>query len=82
MGLPQTVMAHALRISRNTLAKHYFEELTRASAVSRMEALDALFIAAKRGNVAAICACIGANKRRRLLRAGPDRRQTQTHKSK
>lgn len=51
-------IALALGITRPTLAKYFDLELTQGAAVKRMEALDALHQAAKRGNVSAIKAVL------------------------
>jgi hypothetical protein len=58
LGMSHATIAAALGICRNSLTKHYFEELTRAKAQIEVDALDALFLAAKRGNVTALVAFI------------------------
>lgn len=52
-GMAHEQIAAALRISRTTLLKHFDEELTKGAADRKAEVLDALFRAAKKGNVAA-----------------------------
>lgn len=46
-------IALALGISRNTLTKHFDVELSCGACAKRMETLDAMFKAAKGGNVTA-----------------------------
>jgi hypothetical protein len=53
-GMSEDHIALALGITRPTLNKHFMAELTTGAAVKRMEVLDALFTAAKKGNAAAI----------------------------
>lgn len=57
-GMSEDSIALALGITRPTLAKHFMVELTAGAAVKRMEAVDALFAQAKKGNVAAIKAVL------------------------
>lgn len=57
-GMSEDSIALALGITRPTLAKHFMVELTTGAAVKRMEAVDALYAQAKRGNVAAIKAVL------------------------
>lgn len=57
-GMSEDAIALALGITRPTLAKHFMVELSTGAAVKKMEAVDALFIAAKKGNVAAIKAVL------------------------
>lgn len=56
--MSEDAIALALGISRPTLAKHFMLELTAGAAVKKMEAVDALFMQAKKGNVAAIKAVL------------------------
>lgn len=53
-GMSHDSIALALGITRPTLVKYFDAELTTGAAQKRMEALDALFAAAKKGNVSAI----------------------------
>jgi hypothetical protein len=53
-GMSHEALARALRISRNTLEKHYAEELSNGAAERQLEVQEALFRQAKKGNVAAI----------------------------
>lgn len=53
-GMPEEQIALALGITRPTLQKHFMVELTTGAAVRKMEAMDALFVQAKKGNIAAI----------------------------
>ena len=53
-GMAHESIALALGITRPTLLKYFDAELTTGAAQKRLEALDALFAAAKRGNVSAI----------------------------
>ncbi|RTL40552.1 MAG: hypothetical protein EKK53_15300 [Burkholderiales bacterium] len=53
-GMSHDAIALALGITRPTLVKYFDAELTTGAAQKRMEALDALFAAAKKGNVSAI----------------------------
>lgn len=53
-GMSEDSIALALGITRPTLSKHFMVELTTGAAQKRMDALDALFTQAKKGNVAAI----------------------------
>lgn len=57
-GMSEDSIALALGITRPTLAKHFMAELTTGAAVKKMEAVDALYAQAKRGNVAAIKAVL------------------------
>lgn len=57
-GMSEDAIALALGITRPTLAKHFMVELSTGAAVKKMEAVDALFLQAKRGNVAAIKAVL------------------------
>ena len=52
-GMGEEDLALALGISRGTLRKHFELELTTGRACRRMEVTNALFKAAKEGNVAA-----------------------------
>lgn len=52
-GMSHEEIALALGISRNTLTKHFDAELSSGACSKRMEALDAMFKAAKGGNVTA-----------------------------
>ena len=47
-------IALAVGITIPTLRKHFMPELTTGAAVKKMEAMDALYAAAKKGNVSAI----------------------------
>lgn len=51
-------IALALGITRPTLAKHFMVELTTGAAVKKMEAMEALFVQVRKGNVAAIKAAL------------------------
>lgn len=53
-GMPHEDIALALGISRNTLEKHYARELSIGAAEKRLEVMQALRAAAKKGRVAAI----------------------------
>lgn len=53
-GMTHDAIALAIGITRPTLVKYFDAELTTGAAVKRMEALDALCLAAKKGNVSAI----------------------------
>lgn len=53
-GMSHDSIALALGITRPTLAKYFDAELTTGAAQKRLDALDALFVAAKKGNVSAI----------------------------
>lgn len=53
-GMSHDAIALALGITRPTLVKYFDAELTTGAAQKRLEALDALFAAAKKGNVSAI----------------------------
>jgi hypothetical protein len=53
-GMSHEEIALGLGISRNTLEKHFELELSTMAYQRRLEALDALHRAAKKGNVAAI----------------------------
>lgn len=57
-GMSHDSIALALGITRPTLLKYFDAELTTGAAQKRIEALDALFAAAKRGNVSAIKAVL------------------------
>lgn len=57
-GMAEDSIALALGITRPTLQKHFMVELTTGAAVRKMEAMDALFAAAKKGNVTAIKAVV------------------------
>ena len=57
-GMSEDAIALALGITRPTLAKHFMAELSTGAAVKKMEAMDALFIAAKKGSVPAIKAVL------------------------
>ena len=57
-GMSEDSIALALGITRPTLANHFMAELTAGAAVKKMEAVDALFAQAKKGNVAAIKAVL------------------------
>jgi AcrR family transcriptional regulator len=52
-GMSHDSIAQVLGISRTTLLKHFGQELTVGAAERRMEVLEAVHRAAKRGNVAA-----------------------------
>lgn len=56
--MAEEMIALALGITRPTLQKHFMVELTTGAAVRKMEAMDALFAAAKKGNVSAIKAVV------------------------
>jgi len=56
--MSEDAIALALGISRPTLAKHFMVELTTGAAVKKMEAIDALYMQAKKGQVAAIKAVL------------------------
>jgi (p)ppGpp synthase/HD superfamily hydrolase len=53
-GLSHEEIALGLEISRNTLEKHFEKELSTGAYKMKLETLDALHRAAKKGNVAAI----------------------------
>ena len=53
-GMAHENIALALGITRNTLEKHYARELTIGAAERRLEVMQALRAAAKKGRVAAI----------------------------
>lgn len=57
-------IAAALGISRNTLEKVFRAELTSGAARRRMEVLDAMLRAAKRGNVSAMKAFLKGTMRK------------------
>ncbi|MDP3822877.1 MAG: hypothetical protein Q8R33_15505 [Burkholderiales bacterium] len=63
-GYSHASIAAALGISRNTLEKVFRLELSSGAARRRMEVLDALLRAAKRGNVSAMKAFLRGVKRR------------------
>lgn len=52
-GMSHEDIALALQVSRVTLVKHFSEELTVGACVRRMEVAEAVYKAAKKGNVAA-----------------------------
>jgi predicted transcriptional regulator len=52
-GMSHEEIALGLGISRNTLAKHFDAELSSGACAKRLEVLDAMFSAAKKGNVTA-----------------------------
>lgn len=52
-GMSHEEIALGLGISRNTLAKHFDAELSTGACARRLEVLDAMFKAAKGGNVTA-----------------------------
>lgn len=52
-GMSHEEMAIALKISRNTLEKHFQSELSEGAYQKRMEVVSAMHKAAKAGNVAA-----------------------------
>lgn len=52
-GMAHAEIATALGISRNTLEKHFRAELSIGSLQKRMEIVQSLYTAAKKGNVAA-----------------------------
>jgi hypothetical protein len=52
-GMSHEAIALALGLSRNTLRKHFAEELTSGAVARRMEVLRAQYRAAVKGNVAA-----------------------------
>lgn len=52
--MSQEQIAAALGITKPTLVRHCHEELTHGAQKARMEAIQALFTAAKRGSVSAI----------------------------
>jgi hypothetical protein len=52
-GMAHADIAEALGISRPTLLKHFEVELSVMAKLRRMEVLQAMFVAAKKGNVAA-----------------------------
>ena len=60
-GMSEDAIALALGITRPTLNKYFMAELTTGAAQKRMDALDALFTQAKKGNVAAIKAVLLLN---------------------
>ena len=59
-GMPNEEIALALGISRNTLEKHFKEELSTGASQKRLDVLDALHRAALKGNVAAAKAFLSA----------------------
>lgn len=52
-GMSHEEIAVALGISRNTLTKHFDAELSMGACARRMDVLEAMFKAAKGGNVTA-----------------------------
>lgn len=52
-GMSETEIATALGIARGTLRKHFKEELKAGALSKRLEVLDAMHKAAKKGNVSA-----------------------------
>lgn len=52
-GMPHEEIAMGLGIARNTLDKHFGEELSGGACKRRLEVLGAMFAAAKKGNVTA-----------------------------
>lgn len=52
-GMSHEEIAIALGIARNTLEKHFTTELSVGALQRRMEVLNAMHVAAKKGNVAA-----------------------------
>lgn len=52
-GMAHAEIATALGISRNTLERHFRAELSMGSLQKRMEIVQSLYAAAKKGNVAA-----------------------------
>lgn len=52
--MPHDKIAAALGITRPTLLKHFDDELTTTATRRRMEVLQAMFVAARKGNVAAM----------------------------
>ena len=52
-GMSHEALALALDISRNTLEKHYGDELSKGAAVRQLEIKESIFRQAKKGNVAA-----------------------------
>lgn len=60
-GMSEDAIALALGITRPTLAKHFMVELTTGAAVKKMEAMEALFVQVRKGNVAAIKAALLLN---------------------
>lgn len=52
-GMPHDEIALGLGICRNTLAKHFEAELSTGACTRRLEVLEAMFKAAKGGNVTA-----------------------------
>jgi hypothetical protein len=53
-GMSHEALARALKISRNTLEKHFAEELANGAAERQLELKEALYRQGKKGNVAAI----------------------------
>lgn len=53
-GMSHEAIAQALGIARNTLEKHFMAELTAGASERRLEALQGLHAAAKKGNVSAV----------------------------
>lgn len=53
-GMSHESIAQALGIARNTLEKHFMAELTAGASERRLEALQGLHAAAKKGNVSAV----------------------------
>jgi hypothetical protein len=51
--MPHEEIAMGLGIARNTLDKHFSEELSGGACKRRLEVLGAMFAAAKKGNVSA-----------------------------
>ena len=52
-GMSHETIALALGISRTTLDKHFKVELSRGACAKRLEVMRALYVAARKGNVAA-----------------------------
>lgn len=60
-GMSHEAIALAMGLSRNTLEKHFVAELSGGAYARRMEALQGLHAAAKRGNAAAVKAYLAAD---------------------
>ena len=58
-GMSDDAISHALGISRNTLVKHFASELETGWSRRRSEVVEAMFKAAKKGNVTAQKAYLG-----------------------
>lgn len=71
-GMRHEDIALALGISRPTLTKWYEAELSTAASKKRLEVIDALFVAAKKGNVSAAKAYLAIEPQLAAPPAQPD----------